>query len=247
MALRIWINAFIPKNVPNYTRMLSTGPLAGKTAIPLPRAANFNPVNLVKSIINTFDVGYLTDQRDFSTLPGASVRMRSWAELDPASLSVTTKGHESSGTTEVDLANGKQLGFKVADMSRCQWGTRVLGAAPASPSAAFPSPVMPGPGGGGFLGNSVVLTLVAAASDPLVSAAADIDYEGEFIITRGSNLGQILVNFNGKIDSFPAFEAYASLNGVTKTLFQSPPPPGNTVMSLPGKANRPVTGKVSFP
>ena len=27
----------------------------------------------------------------------------------------------------------------------------------------------------------------------------------------------------------------------------APPPPGNTVMSLPGPANRPVTAKVSFP
>ncbi|WP_159452326.1 hypothetical protein [Singulisphaera sp. GP187] len=94
---------------------------------------------------------------------------------------------------------------------------------------------------------ALVLKLKAAAGDPLVSAAADIDYEGEFVIRPGAKSGEVTIEFNGKIDSFPAFEAYASLDGKVKPLFTSPPPAGNTVMSLPGLANRPITATVSFP
>jgi len=171
MALRIWINAFIPKTVTGYTRVIARGTHSGKTAIPLPAIANLNPVNLWKDITNVFDTGYLTDQRDFDTAPGASVRMRSWVEMDPSTFSVTSSGHESSGTTEVDLKNGTQLGFKIADMSRCVWNPPKI--RPLSTSSSFPAPVFPG----SPLGSSaVMLELEAAAGDPLVSAAADIDY-----------------------------------------------------------------------
>ncbi|MBX7229762.1 MAG: hypothetical protein K1X48_09175 [Burkholderiaceae bacterium] len=54
------------------------------------------------------------------------------------------------------------------------------------------------------------------------------------------------VNFLGAIDAFPAFEAYASLCGVTRTLFQVPPPKGNTVVDLLGKAKRDVQGVAIF-
>jgi hypothetical protein len=89
--------------------------------------------------------------------------------------------------------------------------------------------------------------LVAQAGDPLVYAAADIDYTGKISVTvDSSNPRRCNVGFAGKIDAFPAFEAYARLNGVTKTLFTSSPPPGNTVVNLLGGANRPVTGVASF-
>ena len=57
----------------------------------------------------------------------------------------------------------------------------------------------------------------------------------------------LVVSFIGLLDSFPAFEAYASLNGQTKALFTSLPPPGNTVTDLLGDANRPIQGSVLFP
>ncbi|MFL5033374.1 MAG: hypothetical protein ACJ8E1_26215 [Xanthobacteraceae bacterium] len=55
------------------------------------------------------------------------------------------------------------------------------------------------------------------------------------------NLFKRSLEIDGLIDQFPAFEAYATINdGAAVTLFQIPPPPGNTVMNLPGKANRRV-------
>ena len=93
---------------------------------------------------------------------------------------------------------------------------------------------------------TLTLKLSGAASDPLVRGSADIDYEATFVVSPTSS-GGISVQFSGKIDSFPAFEAYASYNGVTKKFFTSSPPAGNTVMNLPGLANRSVSGSASFP
>ena len=85
-----------------------------------------------------------------------------------------------------------------------------------------------------------------AAGDPLVSAAADIDYEGWFTLRLDSAAKQLTVEFEGKIDAFPAFECYALFHNVTKPLFTIPPPPGNTVSNLLGGPNRNVRGSVSF-
>lgn len=210
--------------------------------------ASMNPVNLWKDLWNGFDTGYLTDQRVFSDAPNASARMRSWLEvkLDPLGIAIARSGHESSGTTEVDLETGEKLGFEIAKMKNCVWSMRpTVPSTPMSPRQAFPGPAMPG--GGSVQGKALVVTLIAAACDPLVSASADIDYEGEFVVTPGAKPGDLTVEFTGKIDSFPAFEAYASLNGKTKTLFTADPPPGNTVTSLPGRATRPVRARVAFP
>jgi hypothetical protein len=78
----VWIDAFIPKDVPGYTQLITKGTNAGKTAVPLPTLARLNPLNTFKD----WSAGYLTDQRTFSTDPTSSVRMRSLAvvQLSPA-------------------------------------------------------------------------------------------------------------------------------------------------------------------
>ena len=242
--LSLWLNAFIPQTVTGYTQVLTAGPHRGKTAVPLPTAARCWPGNTLKA----WNAGYLTDQRGFDPSPTASARMKSWAEVDTSTFVLMRQAHTSSGTTEVDLGTGAQLGYAVANMSRCRF--------------TAPSPVLSSPGGfGAHLGvargstlprmapaaSSLTLQLSAAAGDPLVGMAADIDYVGAFSITSGPTPGSIIVAFNGKIDAFPAYDCYATLNGVTKALFTSSPPPGNTVVNLLGPANRPVTGSVSFP
>jgi hypothetical protein len=223
MILKIWVNAFIPQSVPGYTVVIPTGRYAGKTAVPLPKPARLNPLNLIKPP----DTGYLTDQRTYNSLQTASCRMQSLAEVDVTRATCTLKSqaHTSSGTTEVDMVNGKHRGFAVADMSRCSYTVPYSRVCAVTPTLS--------------------LRLVAAAGDPLVWAAADIDYEGTFTITT-SGAG-VIVNFDGKIDAFPAYDAYASYNGVTKSLFTIPPPPGNTVINLLGPANRPITGRAVFP
>ena len=56
--VKFWLNAFIPKNVTGYTKVLTKGPHAGKTAIPLPGIARTWPGNTLKA----WNAGYLTDQ-----------------------------------------------------------------------------------------------------------------------------------------------------------------------------------------
>ena len=213
--LRIWINAFIPGDVPGYTINIVRGTNSGKTAIPLPALARLNPLNTLKD----WNAGYLTDQRTFSTLPSASVRVQSLAEILLPDATVVRASHTSSGTTQVNTESGDTTGFAVADTSRCTWGTLTY----------------------------LSIKVKGQASDPLVSAAADIDYEGLFNLTPDPGASRLTVDFDGKLDAFPAFEAYASFSGITKALFTVPPPSGNTVTNLLGGANRPIRGSASFP
>ena len=226
MALVVWINAFIPIVVPGYTRMIKAGLFAGKTAIPLPTIARLNPLNLIKPV----NAGYLTDQRTFSALPSASCRMQSLANINLApSPALANQTHTSSGTTEVDLVTGAKLGFAISNMTNCRFFNFTV-----SETKTILS-----------------IEVKGAASDPLVSAAANITYEGTFTVTLQpvrTGPGRTIVSFSGKIDVFPAFEAYAQFGGATKTLFTSPPPPGNTVVDLAKHRGptRPVAGSATF-
>jgi hypothetical protein len=247
MQLQFWINAFIPGAVAGYTQSITKGTHSGKTAIPLPGVARLHPGNTLKPL----NVGYLTDQRSFSSNPAASTRMRSIVTVDltPGSCRPLTALHETSGTTEVDIGTGAQLGFANADMSRCTWQQAVIttpivlgsvhvpfgGLVPINAGFRPPNP------------NEFHMDLVAQAGDPLVAGAADIDYEGRFSVWQsGTAPNVVTVTFTGKLDSFPAYEAYAAYGGVTQTLFTSAPPPGNTVLNLLGRATRPISATVRF-
>ena len=74
---------------------------------------------------------------------------------------------------------------------------------------------------------------------PLLQASPDIDLNGWFSVDPFN----ATVSFNGLVDGFPWYEAYASgNNGTPVTLFTLEPPPGNTPMNLIGDANRPAMG-----
>jgi hypothetical protein len=228
--MKIWINAFIPKVVPNYTVPLPPGDANAKTAVPLPAIARLNPLNDGKG----FDTGYLTDQRDFSSDIDASHRMQSLAVLERSSvgweLSNAPIGeHTTSGTTEVDMDTGEKLDFAAADMSRCAYSG---GAVTSQDGASV----------------TQVFQLKAAAFDPLVSAAADIDYSATITLTTttGTEGDSVQIDWSVMLDSFPAFEGYVERDGDVTALFQIPPPEGNTVADLPGDANRPFNGTVTL-
>ena len=225
--LKVWIEAFIPGSVPGYTFTVPQGVHSGKTAIPCPLVAT--PVNP-----NCPWVGYLTDQRSFDDSPSASVRMRSIAEIavaPPAFIRHPGFEHVTSGTTELDKSTGAVTCVRPADMTRCSFQNFRVIPDPAAPLS------------GNFF---IKISVVGAASDPCVNLAADIDYMGEISVFCAPRGGVVEVSFNGSIDSFPAFEMYASLNGVTRTLFRVPPPKGNTVADLLGGTNTPVTGIARF-
>lgn len=252
--MRFWLNAFIPLNVVGYTVTIPAGVHAGKTAIPLPGIARLWPGNTLKSL----DVGYLTDQRDFDNAFGASSRMTSMCEIEVLTSVIIKQTHTTSGTTEVNLVTGVQSGFGSADLRRCAF-TSVIN--PSKPSigplfahfaagrreeSTLPLRLLPLKGPNSKKLGSSEIWLSAAAGDPLVGMAADIDYIGTLKVFEGGS-GSLAVWFEGKLDAFPAYDCYAAYGGITKTVFTSSPPPGNTVADLLGPANRPIRGAVSFP
>jgi hypothetical protein len=252
MIVTFWLNAFIPRDVPGYTRSITRGRHAGKTAVPLPGIARLNPLNW-----KDWDAGYLTDQRGFSGNAMDSCRMQSLIEFDLSGTVPTIRRqlHRTSGTTEVDMDTGAQLGFDKADMSGCRFFP--LTAHSPTPGVARGSQQYRIPFGGTTTVNyptnsppaatTYKTRLVAAAGDPLVSAAADINYVGVIeLVPDPDRPGRCSLSFEGHIDEFPAYDCYAKTGSTTKTVFTNAPPTGHTVTDLLGAANRSVRGAVSF-
>jgi hypothetical protein len=155
--------------------------------------------------------------------------MQSLAEIQLLPPALINQNYRTSGTTEIKKSTGEETCFDYANMSKCQFNN----------FSAKPDLLMPW--------NSITkLSVEGAASDPCVNLAADVDYKGNFEIVYSARRGIVVVEFGGLTDSFPAFEMYASLNGITKTLFRVPPPPGNTVVNLLGRASNPVAGRAIF-
>lgn len=248
MRLDIWINAFIPDKHGSYIQTLTGGQHNGKTAISLPSMGlTTNPEKIGTS------PGYLSDQRGFSNKPNASVRMQSWVSLIVSRggrVAQARAGHRTSGTTEVDMQTGEQLGYANADMSRCNWshlevmpavrygqgGTYRAG--PLSPPIRPPTYTSEPPHN--------KMKVHGQAGDPLVRGAADIDYWGTFTIIVDRARSWCVVEFDGMIDEFPAFECYARIGHDTQTLFRKKPAKGKTVTAILGLAPVKMTKWVKF-
>lgn len=91
----------------------------------------------------------------------------------------------------------------------------------------------------------VSLKLKAGAGNPLVPGAPKIDYEGTLTIDRVNKF----VEFSGKVDDFPSFEAYVMIDGKgpykIKQLGPAPGSDSTSLVTLNG-VDRPFSGKVSF-
>lgn len=207
--VKVWINAFIPRSIPGYTRRVPAGVHAGKTMIPGP---------------NPSSDCYLTDQRDFSNHIHARSRMHSEVKVDfTGSRATITQWHKCDLTTELDCEDGDVESTGTGSTSRMHF--RLLPT--STPRLA-------------------VISFNCAASNPCAPTSAlfgDIDYNGTLTINHAARS----VRFDGMIDQFPAFEAYATINdGAGVTIFREPPPAGHTVMNLPGNADRPIVNTITF-
>jgi hypothetical protein len=84
----------------------------------------------------------------------------------------------------------------------------------------------------------VRIRMDCAASNPCAPTSrlfGDIDFNGTIEI----DTVQRTIEFEGMLDQYPAFEAYATINdGAGVKMFHESPPRGNTVMNLPGPADR---------
>jgi hypothetical protein len=183
---------------------------------------NHSPLTMIPGPgINPLSDCYYTDQRGFSNDIHAGSRTHSEVTVNfgAGGTSITT-WHNCDETVECDCEDGDEECREKGSASRMRI-TLVSSTA-----------------------DIAVLSMKCAANNPCADSSAlggDIDYEGTIVINRATRK----IECNLKIDAFPAFEAYATINnGSGVKLFQISPPLGNTVMDLPGAANRVVKCKL---
>lgn len=169
-------------------------------------------------------VCFATDNRMFSSDPTASARMTSAITLNfsDGNLSQAPK-HETGETRILWCADGlEKEPPKSAPTRRMFWGT---------PARAD---------------GHVQVTLEANANNPHVIGSPSIYYAGDFIYSTSERK----LRYRLTIGRFPAFEAYAQLDGgAIVTVFDRNPAEGSDVWSLisvGGIGTRNVSGEVNF-
>jgi hypothetical protein len=159
---------------------------------------------------------FMTDQRSFDADVKASSRMHSEIEIEIGGPSENFQFHDCSPTHEIDCEDGEEECTQKGDVSKMKYSNLR-----------------------GSLLTVIKVDLKAASNNPCYSGSPDIDYEGTVTIKPAARI----VDFEGKLDAFPAFEMYATANGgAGKLMFSEAPPEGNSPGDLGGPANREVTG-----
>ena len=204
-SVKFWINAFIPRDIPNLTINVPKGTHTGKTMIPGP-----TPVSDC----------YLTDQRSFSNHIHAKSRMHSEFKMAlTGSKLVFTQWHNCDKTCEIDCEDGDVECDKKGSTGKMK----------------FTFPISPNPG------RPIDVKMKAGSNNPCSSGSPDIDYDGVIRI----DLGARSIEFMGRIDEFPAFEAYATINdGAGVNMIQKKPKAGKTPWNLFGGASENVRQKL---
>lgn len=164
---------------------------------------------------------FLTDQRGFGTDPTANARIHAGARID------------------LDPFPSKFFGFeKLIGMTHqvhCDSGIDKAQERASADGVIFKDYFV--------LEHLQFLEINASIRNPLTPPGSPyIDFSVSFQINHAS--GQLYLN--GKVEPFPAFEAYARFRGKTLTLLQRSPDPGATPLSLYGSANKEINGQVSL-
>ena len=163
---------------------------------------------------------FLTDQRSFSNLIHAKSRMHSEFKVALAGSRMEfSQWHNCDFTTECDCEDGDDECHRQGDTSRMR----------------FTFPTNPDPS------RPFKATLNGASNNPCHGGSPDIDYKGTITI----DLAARSIEFDGKIDAFPAFEAYATINdGAGVTMFQQLPKAGKTPFNLFGGPSESIKAKL---
>jgi hypothetical protein len=164
-----------------------------------------------------FNDCFHTDNRTFSADIAASCRMHSEFELDLANHELR-EVHYCGETVEYD----------------CEAGEVECRATAATTGMRF--------GNLRWEGQHVILVDVTGfANNPCLRGSPDIGYTGSFAV----DLAGQTVTFTGRVHGFPAYEAYAVVNGgPAATVFTYGPRGGPS--ALTGVAADPVTGTARF-
>jgi hypothetical protein len=162
---------------------------------------------------------FLTDNRSFSTDIAAASRMHSefvvtFGQITGPSL---LQFHRCDPTIQIEglPPTGRVVGTATGSVSRMGFVLRTL------PSSG---------------GEVVQVDMKCSSSMPLFALSPDIDFAGTLTIDRNRRT----IEIDATVDAFPAFEAYAAINGGSPTLlFIETPRIGATPFNLPGQPSRP--------
>jgi hypothetical protein len=170
------------------------------------------------------DAWYLTDQRGYSDDPAASSRMHSELELDLLNWKITREFHQCCETVEVDHETGEE---------KCR-------EAAATDNMAF-SNLQLAEGG-----STLSVEIKGSSKNPCLKIASvevspNLDYEGMIIVSLRATDRQVVVTFDGKIETYPAFELYASVNDAPPVaVFREGVMPDATPLNLIGAPTREI-------
>jgi hypothetical protein len=178
------------------------------------------PLTMIPGPIPVISDCFHTDQRTFSIDKSASSRMYAEATVGfSGSVPNMTSRYRCDATQECDCEDGEIECVQVAGIS----GMSFTLASTSTDRVA-------------------ILLLNCAANNPCVTPSPYINMQGTITI----DIGARSVEFDGLVEPFPAFEAYATINhGTPVTLFAVDPLPGNTPWNLLFGANRTVFCRVS--
>jgi hypothetical protein len=223
---KVWVHAFIPENVPGVTIPRPNHP--GETMAP-----GLGVLGWVAGAKSASEC-YSGDSRDFSSEIHASYRMHSEVEIGTLDTtpSITLEWHDCGESHGIDQDTGEELESAKAPASGMAF-SNLRGNATADPEGG--TEVDPNQ-------NLVQIDYDGAAAMPLLPSP-DIDMNFTFQIDAHAGT----IAFSGMVDEFPAYEIYAAVdNGAPQPLLELMPTSGKTPADLPGDADRPVSGSVSF-
>ena len=166
---------------------------------------------------------FLTDQRDFvSDKTNVSSRMHSYFELQIIfGTPKLTQKHRCDPTVEVDCEDGDVECNKSASTNRMNFKLK----------------------NSAITGAKLEIEMECAANNPCFTGSPDIDIKGTFVIDFNAKK----LRFDGKVEDFPAFEAYAIIdNGSINELFTLPPKQGSGPGDLIGDPQRAVNAEIAF-
>lgn len=237
-----WIKAFIPKNVSLGSGKMYTQPVPGSpdlTMIPHPFNGKFalpmdGRTGMQDAAIE-INSCYNTNNRGFSNDPLAKSKMTSRAKISiyRRDMRASCNTRESIGCTKTKRVEGGQANYCDPTFEYdCTTGRLLAEPTAADESRMRFSDATLYPDGRDFL--KITFNFSGAASLPNSPAArigGDIDYTGQVTIYERERK----LSVRCWIDDFPAFEAYASINGNPGiALFQELLKEGSTVQNLTG-------------
>jgi hypothetical protein len=171
---------------------------------------------------------FLTDQRDFDDNINARARMHSEIEFDMLHGAIIHQYHQCFETIEVDCDTGEERCRESADTDKMRFHNFQVSDG----------------------GNRLSIELEGSTKNPCMEIASlkvspNLDYDGTITVELDGERRAAVINFEGRIEIYPAFEMYVMVNGGTpETVFRAPVVPGSTALDLVGAPARPISRSI---